>query len=58
MAQRLVRVKRKIKDAVIPFALPARSDMAERLESVLEAIYGAYAIGWDRRHRSAPTRRW
>jgi RNA polymerase sigma-70 factor (ECF subfamily) len=47
MAQRLVRVKRKIKDAVIPFALPGRSDMAERLDAVLEAIYGAFAIGWD-----------
>jgi predicted RNA polymerase sigma factor len=47
MAQRLVRVKRKIKDAVIPFALPSRSDMPERLDAVMEAIYGAFAIGWD-----------
>ena len=47
MAQRLVRVKRKIKDAVIPFILPSRSDMTVRLEAVLEAIYGAFAIGWD-----------
>jgi predicted RNA polymerase sigma factor len=46
MAQRLVRVKRKIKDAGIPFETPSQSDMPARLESVLEAIYGAYSIGW------------
>jgi predicted RNA polymerase sigma factor len=46
MAQRLVRVKRKIKDARIPFETPSQSDMPARLESVLEAIYGAYSIGW------------
>lgn len=46
MTQRLVRAKRRIRDAGIPFAIPDRSRMPERLPPVLEAIYGAYAIDW------------
>jgi predicted RNA polymerase sigma factor len=46
MAQRLVRAKKRIRDAGIPFVLPERDDLAKRLPAVLEAVYGAYAIDW------------
>jgi RNA polymerase sigma-70 factor (ECF subfamily) len=46
MGQRLVRAKRKIREAGIPFLVPEREQLAERLEAVLEAIYAAYAEGW------------
>jgi RNA polymerase sigma-70 factor, ECF subfamily len=47
MSQRLVRAKVKIRDAGIPFRIPDRGEMAERLESVLEAIYAIYADSWE-----------
>lgn len=46
MAQRLVRAKKRIRDAGIPFVIPDRDRLAERLPTVLEAVYGAYAIDW------------
>ena len=46
MGQRLVRAKSKIRQAGIPFQVPGRADLRERLDAVLEAIYAAYAEGW------------
>src|SRR5258705_9920171 len=54
MAQRLVRAKKRIRDAGIPFVLPERHDLAGRLPAVLEAVYGAYAIDWQLTPRGAP----
>lgn len=47
MSQRLVRAKIKIRDAHIPFVVPDRSVLPDRVESVLAAIYAAYGLGWD-----------
>lgn len=47
LGQRLVRAKRKIADAGIPFALPSSEDLGPRTGAVLEAISGAYGTGWD-----------
>ena len=57
MGQRLVRAKAKIKRAGIPFRLPDHEDLAERLGSVLEAIYAAFAEGWSDPAGTEPRRR-
>jgi RNA polymerase sigma-70 factor (ECF subfamily) len=46
MGQRLVRAKSKIRQAGIPFRLPERADLRERLGAVLAAIYAAFSEGW------------
>ncbi len=46
MGQRLVRAKNKIRQAGIPLCVPAREDLRERLDAVLDAIYAAFAEGW------------
>ncbi|MET0273224.1 MAG: DUF6596 domain-containing protein, partial [Phenylobacterium sp.] len=47
MGQRLVRAKTRIKDAGIPFHVPEKEELPERLHAVLDAIYAAYAKGWN-----------
>src|SRR2546423_1290636 len=46
MGQRLARAKSNLRQAGIPFRVPERVDLRERLDSVLEAIYAAFAEGW------------
>ncbi|MBN9615095.1 MAG: RNA polymerase subunit sigma-70 [Acidobacteriales bacterium 59-55] len=46
MSKRLVRAKDKIRQARIPFSVPGREQLSERLEVVLDSIYAAFAEGW------------
>lgn len=57
MGQRLSRAKTKIRDAGIPFRVPAAPELPERLEAVLDAVYAAYGIAWDQSPGADPRSR-
>jgi RNA polymerase sigma-70 factor (ECF subfamily) len=46
MGQRLSRAKAKIRLAGVPFRIPEREDLPERLDAALQAIYAAFSHGW------------
>lgn len=47
MGQRLVRAKARIKDTGIPFHVPEKAELPDRLQAVLDAVYAAYTKGWN-----------
>lgn len=47
MSQRLVRAKRKIAEARIPFVRPDAHELAPRADAVLDAVYAAFGAGYD-----------
>src|SRR5207237_3398829 len=46
IAQRIVRAKRTLADARVPFGVPRRAELAARLSSVLPVIYLAFTEGY------------
>ena len=46
VAQRIVRAKRTLAEARVPFALPGRDELTERLSAVLEVVYLVFNEGY------------
>lgn len=56
LAQRIVRAKAKIRDARIPYQVPARADLPERLDAVLQVVYLVFNEGYSASSGDAITR--
>jgi RNA polymerase sigma-70 factor (ECF subfamily) len=56
IAQRIVRAKNKIRDANIPYQVPARDELPERLESVLRCVYLVFNEGYSASRGDSATR--
>jgi RNA polymerase sigma-70 factor (ECF subfamily) len=56
VAQRIVRAKGKIRDARIPYQVPSRADLADRLDSVLHVVYLVFTEGYSPSSGDALTR--
>jgi RNA polymerase sigma-70 factor, ECF subfamily len=56
IAQRIVRAKQRIRDQAIPYEVPERRDMPERLQSVLRAIYLVFNEGYSASFGESVTR--
>jgi RNA polymerase sigma-70 factor (ECF subfamily) len=56
VAQRIVRAKSKIRDARIPYQLPSRSELPERLDAVLRVVYLVFNEGYSASFGASLTR--
>lgn len=56
LAQRIVRAKAKIRDANIPYQVPTKEDLPDRLESVLQVVYLVFNEGYSASSGNSVTR--
>ena len=56
LAQRIVRAKNKIRDAKIPYQVPSREDLPDRLAAVLQVVYLVFNEGYSASAGDAVTR--